>query len=91
MTEEDLSAGELRERALAVIAAAAEDRDDDISELLATLPWDDLISVVYGVASLCAAHMAGSRFPPDPAAMALVADHLRGRIARCAAERTDGP
>lgn len=51
MTEESLTESEMVARALAIVATVADERGDDLDELLVTLPWPDLLTVVYAVAN----------------------------------------
>ena len=52
VTEEDLDVPGLTARAMVVIATVAEGRTDDLDELLVTLRWDDLVTVMNAVADV---------------------------------------
>ncbi|WP_411076656.1 hypothetical protein [Streptomyces sp. cmx-10-25] len=90
MTEEHLTPDELTDRCWAVVTAAAENRPDDIDELLVTLPWDDLVSVVFSVAQLGVGMLTRGADPRDEDARARVADRLRVLLLERAAGRTAG-
>lgn len=90
MIEERLSPDELGDRVWAVLAAAAEDRDDDVDELLVTLPWPDLVTVVVGVAGLSVGFMAGGVFPPPDAERARLAEYFRALVLERLARREPG-
>ncbi|GHC26998.1 MULTISPECIES: hypothetical protein [Streptomyces rochei group] len=90
MTEELLTPDELTDRCWAVTAAAAEGRHEDVDELLVTLPWDDLVTVVFTVAQLGVGLLSGGADPRDQEARARVADRLRGFLLERLAER-EGP
>ncbi|MER6484108.1 hypothetical protein ABT264_11270 [Streptomyces virginiae] len=81
MSEDHLTADELQDRAWAVLAAAAEDRPGDVDELLVTLPWDDLVTVVHTTARACVTILAG------PDGHARLADAVRGLLLERRAER----
>ncbi|WP_435272201.1 hypothetical protein [Streptomyces parvulus] len=87
MTEERLTPDELGDRCWAVLAAAAENRDDDVDELLVTLPWDDLVSVVFTVAQLGVGLLSGGADPRDQEARARVAETVRRELVQRLAER----
>lgn len=87
MTEEHLTDDELSDRVWAILAAAAEGRDQDVSELLVTLPWDDVVTVVLGIAGLSFGFMAGGVFPPSEAERARLAEHFRALLLENVAER----
>jgi hypothetical protein len=76
VNEEYLSPDEMEDRVWAVLAATAEDRDQDVDELLVTLPWDDLVTVVCGLGSVAAGAMARRT--------GLDAATARGRVAEVA-------
>lgn len=75
MSSEDiLTPSELEDRAWAVLAAAAEDRPGDVDELLVTLRWDDLVTVVHATARACVTILAG------PDGHARLADAVRALL-----------
>jgi hypothetical protein len=80
VTEEQLTEGELTDRVWAIVAAAAENRPDDMEELLVTLPWPDAMTVVFCVAQLAVAMLSQGADPYDTEARARVADQLRALI-----------
>ena len=91
VTEENLTADELQDRAWAVLAAVAEERGADVDELLVTLPWRDLVAVVYGIANVTVGFMAGSHdFPLTAAERTRVVVMLRGMLLNRAAGRDEG-
>ncbi|WP_405698202.1 hypothetical protein OHA99_26730 [Streptomyces coelicoflavus] len=93
MTEERLSPDELTDRCWAVLAAAAEDRHDDVDELLVTLPWPDLVTVVCGIGAFTAGAMAGRAGLDEATARTDVADVVRRELLERLARRegrTDG-
>ncbi|NEA78033.1 hypothetical protein G3I30_02640 [Actinospica acidiphila] len=59
MSEEHLTPDELTDRCWAVLAAATEQRHDDVDELLVVLPWDDVVTVVCGIASFTVGAVIG--------------------------------
>ncbi|MGW0630148.1 hypothetical protein [Streptomyces sp. NPDC002758] len=79
-TEEDLNPDQMEDRVWAILAAAAENRTDDISELLVTLPWPDMVEVVFYVAQLGVALLTGGAGPRDQEARARVAARLRALL-----------
>jgi hypothetical protein len=88
VTEEQLTDEELQDRAWAVLAAAAEKRADDIDELLVTLPWDDMVTVVSLTATLCVGYMAGNGvFPPPEGELERTAEQLRALLLKRRAAR----
>ncbi|WP_108986961.1 hypothetical protein [Streptomyces coelicoflavus] len=90
MTEELLSPDELTDRCWAVLAAAAEDRHDDVSELLETLPWPDLVTVVCGIGAFTVGAMAGRAGLDEATARADVAAVVRRELLERLARR-EGP
>ncbi|MEU3033506.1 hypothetical protein [Streptomyces griseoaurantiacus] len=90
MTEEHLSTDELQDRCWAVLAAAAEGRDQDVDELLVTLPWADLVTVVCGIGSLAVGALARSFGLDEDTARGRVAEVARGLLAERLAAR-EGP
>ncbi|MGW2584528.1 hypothetical protein ACWCYZ_24915 [Streptomyces virginiae] len=84
MSDDVLTPAELQDRAWAVLAAAAEDRPDDVNELLVTLPWDDLVTVVHATARACVTILAG------PEGHARLADEVRALLLERRAERERG-
>lgn len=87
MTEEQLTPDELSDRVWAIVAAAAENRPDDVDELLVTLPWPDLVTVVFGMAQLGVAMLSQGADPYDEDARARVADRVRALIVERVAGR----
>lgn len=81
MNEDELTPAELEDRAWAITVAAAEDRAEDVDELLVTLTWDDIVSVVYAVARTSATILAG------PRGRAELADAIRRQLLERQAER----
>jgi predicted outer membrane lipoprotein len=78
---ETLTEGELMARAFAVLAAVAEERTDDVDQLLVTLRWPDLTTVVYALGNLAVDVIAELRgldceVPGDRAAVAEQARRL---------------
>ncbi|MGA5339024.1 hypothetical protein ACPCK3_07395 [Streptomyces griseoincarnatus] len=90
MTEEHLTPDELGDRCWAVLAAAAEDRHDDVSELLEPLPWADLVTVVCGIGAFTVGAMAGRAGLDEPTARSRVAEVVRRELLERLAER-EGP
>ncbi|MCX4557956.1 hypothetical protein OHA02_17310 [Streptomyces phaeochromogenes] len=80
MTEERLSNDELYDRCWAVFALAVEGRDDDVDELLVTLPWEDVITVVCGLGSMAAGAMGRGTGLDEVAARARVAGMARAML-----------
>jgi hypothetical protein len=81
---ETLTEGELIARAWAVVAAVAEERTGDVDELLRTLRWPDLATVVYALGNLAVDLIAELRgldceAPED---RALVAEQARRLVMR---------
>lgn len=81
---ETLTEGELIARAWAVVAAVAEERTSDVDELLRSLRWPDLTTVVYGLGNLAVDLIADRRgldceAPED---RAVVAEQARRLVVR---------
>lgn len=83
MTEEDLDVPELEDRVWAILAAAGDNRPDDVSELLETLPWSDLVTVVFGVAELNVRLMSGG----DEQARGRLVERMRAHLLERAGQR----
>ncbi|MGG8409949.1 hypothetical protein ACM614_26950 [Streptomyces sp. 12297] len=81
MSEEILTTDELEDRTWAILAAAAENRSGDVDELLVTLTWDDLVTVVHATARTCARVMVG------PGSLDQLAEQVRGHLMERRAER----
>ncbi|MGW1039640.1 hypothetical protein [Streptomyces sp. NPDC002547] len=87
MTEEYLTADEMEDRVWAILAAATENRPEDIDELLVTLPWPDLVEIVFFVAQLGVALLTRGADPRDQDARAKVATQLRALLVERLAAR----
>ncbi|MGW1034314.1 hypothetical protein ACWD4Z_19255 [Streptomyces antibioticus] len=87
MSDEILTPDELHDRTLAILAAAAEGRADDVDELLVTLPWHDLVTVVFGIAQLGARIFAPSVPAMFEQTQTQAADRLRALLLERQAER----
>ncbi|MFD0138022.1 hypothetical protein ACFVIL_29280 [Streptomyces sp. NPDC127159] len=90
MTEEWLDQDELTARCWAVLAAVAEGRHEDVDELLVTLPWDDLVTVVCGIGSVAVGALAGPTGLDKATARERVADAARRLLMERIAKR-EGP
>ncbi|MGW3392791.1 hypothetical protein [Streptomyces hydrogenans] len=90
MSDEILSSGELADRCWAIVTAAAENRPDDVGELLVSLPWPDLVTVVFGVAQLGVVLLTPGVDPRDEDARARVAEGVRALLLERAAGREPG-
>ncbi|MGA5599865.1 hypothetical protein ACPCUF_02305 [Streptomyces griseoincarnatus] len=58
VTEEHLTESEMVARAAAILATVAEERGDDLDELLVTLPWPDMMTVMYAVGNVAVEALA---------------------------------
>ena len=91
VTDRPLSDEELHARACAVLVATAENRDEDVDELLVDLVWGDLVTVMFTVANLALGYVAPRGWDVrDPAVRARLAERLRADLLARAA-RQGGP
>jgi hypothetical protein len=75
-----LTEHELRTRALAIMAAVADGRHTDVDPLIADLHPEDVGTLVSGLASLAVSSIIPWSRMGDPAALARVAEVLRGGL-----------
>ncbi|MGA5262439.1 hypothetical protein ACPCI0_19635 [Streptomyces griseoincarnatus] len=88
VTDRPLSDEELHARACAVLVATADNRDEDVDELLVDLIWPDLVTVVFLVANLALGYVAPRSWDVrDPAVRERLAERLRAELLARAARR----
>ncbi|MGV9875290.1 hypothetical protein ACWDUG_21585 [Streptomyces cellulosae] len=79
---------ELQDMASAVLVAAAENRDEDVDELLVALIWPDLVTVVFMLANLALGFVAPRSWDVrEPAVREHLAERLRAELLSRTARR----
>ncbi|MFF9215507.1 hypothetical protein [Streptomyces viridosporus] len=89
---ETLNESELVVRTLAVVAAVAEERTDDVDELLRTLDWPGVTTVAYSLANVAVESLAVlyGLDSETPEGRAAVADQARRLVMREMTDDDDG-